>query len=336
MVVAVDAHGGDLGTKATVPAVLSALSADTTLQVVLVGQSAAIEPTLHQARDQGVGGRLAIEPAETVLDSDAKPAAVLRRGQGSSLWETVALVSGGRANACVSGGNTGALMAAGVRLVGMLPGIQRPVLMGYMPNAVDYTAVLDLGANLNVNDRQLVQFAVMGAVTAEHVDGRAKPRIGLLNVGHEDGKGHELVRSAHAMLKQTALNYIGFVEGHDLFNGNVDVAVCDGFAGNLVLKSSEGLARMIRSELQAALSDSIGARVGGMLARRRLKAMLARLDPSAHNGAPLLGLRAVVVKSHGNADTAAFARAISEAARAARGGVPNRIERLVQQHHLEV
>jgi glycerol-3-phosphate acyltransferase PlsX len=195
--------------------------------------------------------------------------------------------------------------------------------------------MLDLGANLNVTAQQLVQFAVMGAVTAQEVEGLAEPRVGLLNVGHEDGKGHDIVRDAHARLKELPLNYLGFIEGHDIFDGTVDIAVCDGFAGNLVLKSTEGLARMLLGEFRAALGSSLLTRAGAALAGPALKRMLARLDPAAHNGAPLLGLNGVAVKSHGGSECKGLTRAILEAGREARRQVPRRIEASIHEYQLE-
>ena len=267
---------------------------------------------------------------------DAKPAAVLRRGRDSSMWKAFDLVANDEAHGCVSGGSTTAMMVVGVKQLGMLPGIQRPALMAYVPNTRGFTGMLDLGANLNVSARQLAQFAVMGSVTAEEVEGIAQPRIGLLNVGHEDSKGHELVRRAHDMLQELPLNYYGFIEGNDIFEGTVDVAVCDGFAGNLILKSTEGLARMLAGEFRAALSQNLLSKAGAVLAGRSLKGMLARLDPAAHNGAPLLGLNGVAVKSHGGSDEKGLIRAILEAGREARRQVHKRIEASILEYHLEM
>jgi glycerol-3-phosphate acyltransferase PlsX len=207
--------------------------------------------------------------------------------------------------------------------------------MSYVPNLNGVTGLLDLGANLNVSARQLVQFAVMGSVTANVVEGLERPRVGLLNVGHEDGKGHDLVRDAHGMLNELPLNYVGFIEGDDIFNGQVDIAVCDGFAGNLILKSAEGLARMMLTELKATFNENWISKLGAGLAGSSLRRLLARRDPSAHNGAPLLGLRGVAVKSHGGADCKGLAQALAEAGREARRQVPKRIEASIHEYHLE-
>jgi len=329
-----DAHGGDHGLDVTVPGALDALRADPLLEIVLVGQGEAIESALS-GRSNGLDSRLSVVDAPDVLAADAKPTAVLRRGRKSSLWLAMDQVAKGEADACVSGGSTAALMTAGVTLIGLLPGIARPALMAYVPNPLGHVAMLDLGANLDVDADQLVQFAIMGAVTLEVADRIEKPRVALLNVGHEDSKGHTTVRAAHDKLKQLPINYVGFIEGNDLFSDKADVAVCDGFAGNLVLKSSEGLARMLTGEFRKALEASMISRLGAMLAGRSIRRTLAPLDPSAHNGAPLLGLKAVVMKSHGSANQKAMTRAILEAGREARRRVPEKIEASIRAFQTE-
>ncbi len=335
---ALDAHGGDQGLDVSVPAALNALKIDENLHITLVGDKSKIESLLSSAAYTSMArsrGKISIQGADSVIPMDAKPAAVLRRGKASSMWNAFELVAEGKANACISGGSTTAMMVLGVKLIGTLPGIQRPALMAYVPNARGYTCLLDLGANLNVSARQLVQFAVMGSVTASLVEGVENPRVGLLNVGHEDSKGHDLVREAHGMLNELPLNYVGFIEGHDIFNGKVDIAVCDGFAGNLIIKSSEGLARMMMKEVQSTLEESWLSRLGALLARSALRRLLARRDPSSHNGAPLLGLNGVAIKSHGGADCKGMTRAILEAGREARRQVPERIEASIHKYHLE-
>jgi glycerol-3-phosphate acyltransferase PlsX len=335
-VLALDAAGGDQGLAVSVPAALAALERDASLQITLVGDGREIEAELRrQGGKAKLQSRLTVHHADSVIAMDAKPAAVLRRGRESSLWKAFERVADGRADACVSGGNTAAMMIIGVKVLGMLPGIQRPALMAYIPSMCGHTGLLDLGANLTVGAHQLVQFAVMGSVTAHEVEGIANPRVGLLNVGHEDSKGHEVVQRAHEQLRELPINYVGFVEGHDIFDGTVDIAVCDGFAGNLVLKSGEGLARMLQKQLRAALSESVTSRLGAALAAPSLKRMLARLDPATHNGAPLLGLNGVAVKSHGGSEIKGLTRAILEAGREARRQVPKRIEASIYQYDLE-
>jgi glycerol-3-phosphate acyltransferase PlsX len=334
-VLALDAHGGDQGLTVSVPASLAALDADPRLQIILVGKQEEIAAQLDGLKPSA-RNRLEVRAADSVLPMDAKSVAVLRRGRNSSMWNAFELVADGNAHACVSGGSTAAMMVLGVKLIGMLPGIQRPALMAYVPNRREHTGLLDLGANLNVSAEQLVQFAVMGSVTASVVDRIEKPSVGLLNVGHEEGKGHDLVRKAHGMLSDLPLNYVGFIEGHDIFSGKVDIAVCDGFVGNLILKSTEGLARMLLTEMKAALAENWRSRMGDALAGPSLRRLLARRDPSAHNGAPLLGLNGVAVKSHGGADFQGLTQAILEAGREARRQVPKKIEASIHEYHLEM
>ena len=330
-IIALDVHGGDFGPAVTIPAALDVLASQPDVEILLCGVRQDIQPILgHDVPD-----RLAVIEASHALAADARPVEALRRGKGSSLWLAMEQVATGRAHACVSAGSTAAMLALGVKLLGMLPGIERPALMSRIPSATGHTSLLDLGANLNVSANQLVQFAIMGSV-ASRVDGSAQPSVALLNVGHEDSKGDAVVKEAHAMLKELPINYTGFIEGHDIFAGKADVAVCDGFSGNLILKSGEGLASMFFRQLDVALHSGWRARLGGALARPSLRRILARFEPSKHNGAPLLGLRSVVVKSHGNAGQAAMGYAIVEAIEEARQQVPQQIESMIQDYSIEV
>ncbi len=342
-VLALDAHGGDQGLAVSVPAAVAALTLDPRLEIVLVGDQAALEASLESALRSTAKAVPRLRPRShphssrrlgyrhgRQTGSGAAPRPGQQHVEGISNWSAA-----GQADACVSGGNTAAMMVIGVKLLGMLPGIQRPALMAYVPNVRGHTGLLDLGANLHVSADQLAQFAVMGAVTAREVEGIAEPRVGLLNVGHEDGKGHQTVREAHQLLKALPLNYVGFIEGHDIFDGTVDIAVCDGFAGNLVLKSTEGLARMLVREFKEALDENLVSRAGALLAGPSLRRMLAHLDPAAHNGAPLLGLNGVAIKSHGSSDRKGLTRAILEAGREARRQVHKRIELSIREYELE-
>lgn len=332
---AVDAMGGDHGPPVMVDAAVDALAKDPDLEIMLVGDRSAIEARLAQ-HSQTSRERISIEASDSVIPSDATPRAILRSGRGSSLWTALERVAEGRAHACISAGNTVALMTLGVKLIGRLPGIQRPALMSYIPRTGGLTGMLDLGANLNVDDTALVQFALMGSVVCAGRDGIGdQPSIGLLNVGHEDSKGNIVVRDAHDRLRASKLNYTGFIEGHELFGGKVDVAVCDGFAGNLILKSSEGLAEMLFGELRNTLTSNLRTRIGAWMAQPALRGMLARLDPDKHNGAPLLGLGGVVVKSHGRSDRRATTFAILEAGREVEKNVPDRIAEAIRAHHAE-
>jgi phosphate acyltransferase len=322
--IAIDAHGGDQGLLVSIPSAIQALREDSRIRLLLCGRQGEISKALGKL-DVSVSERLEIAHADSSLAMDAKPSAALRTGNDSSMGRAIELLATGKADACVSSGSTAALMTLSVRQLGLLPGIERPAIMAHVPNGSGFTGMLDLGANLQVSPRQLAQFAIMGAVTAEIADGIDHPRVGLLNVGHEDSKGHEGVREASEMLRSLPLNYIGFIEGHDIFSGRVDVAVCDGFTGNLILKSNEGLARMLVSELRRTLNSSVMSRLGAWLAAPALRSMLAQIDPAAHNGAPLLGLNGVVVKSHGGSSVKATTRAILEAGREARRKVPEKI-----------
>jgi glycerol-3-phosphate acyltransferase PlsX len=329
-VLALDVHGGDFGVAVTIPAALDILASQANVKIILCGIKKDIEPLLTKQHPD----RLEIVEASHALASDARPVEALRRGRGSSLWLAMELVANGRAHACVSAGSTAAMLALGVKLLGMLPGIERPALMSRIPSASGHTSLLDLGANLNVNANQLVQFAIMGTV-ASPLEGGGMPTVALLNVGHEDSKGDSVVREAHAMLNELPINYTGFIEGHDIFAGKADVAVCDGFSGNLILKSGEGLAKMFFRHLEMAFRSGLPARMGGLLAKPALERILERFEPTKHNGAPLLGLRNVVVKSHGNADRKAMGHAILEALEEARRQVPQQIESMIQDYSIE-
>ena len=302
VVLALDAHGGDCGPEVTIPAALDVLVSQPELEILVCGIRQDIEPLLKKyASEQGFKHalkRLVIIDARHALASDARPVAALRRGKGSSLWLALEQVASGKASACVSAGSTAAILALGVKLLGMLAGIERPALMSRIPSASGHTSLLDLGANLHVSAYQLVQFAIMGSVACPMDGVSGPPKVALLNVGHEDSKGDAVVKEAHAMLKELPINYSGFIEGHDIFAGKADVAVCDGFSGNLIIKSGEGLATMFFRRIELAMNSGFFAKMGALLLGKSLVRTLARFEPSQHNGATLLGLRGVVVKSH--------------------------------------
>ena len=332
LVLAVDAHGGDFGPSVTVPATQDALAAEPCLEVLLVGMPAALEAPLAEI-PQALRARLRVLPAAHVLDAAADTRTILRTAEGSSLALALAQVADGSAQACVSAAATGAIMALASRSLGMLPGLRRPALMSQIPTTSGMVGMLDLGANLSVTARALQEFAVMGSVVCAR--GAELPSVGLLNVGHEETKGLPHIREAHEALRASPLNYCGFVEGHDIYTGRAEVVVCDGFTGNLVLKSSEGLAAMLAAELRSALGRDLRTRIGAMLARPALAAMLERMDPAKHNGAPLLGLAGVVVKSHGRSGRFATRQALLEACREVRRDVPLRITDLLRACGLE-
>jgi len=336
-VLAIDAMVGDHGPPVMVDAAVEAQQRDTALRVILVGDEAAINVRL-EALSAADASRIKVLPTKQVIGSDATAREALRTGKASSLWVALEQLAQQRAQACVSAGNTVALMTLGIKLVHRLEGVQRPALMSNIPTSGGLVGMLDLGANLNVDARALVQFALMGAVVRAGHDGAgSRPTVGLLNVGHEDSKGLGMLRDAHERLSQTdaPLSYHGFIEGHDIYDTTVQLAVCDGFAGNLILKASEGLADMLFGEIRTALSSGLRAKLGGWLAQPALRRVLARLDPDKHNGAPLLGLQGVVVKSHGRANIRATRFAILEAAREVDRNVPERIAKTIREHGAE-
>lgn len=340
LVLALDVHGGDFGPGTTIPAALDVLARHHELEILLCGVKKEVDAVLDTFKQDSHFktsiDRCRLIEASHALAPDARPVAALRRGKGSSLWLALEQVASGNASACVSAGSTAAILALGVKLLGLLPGIERPALMSRVPSASGHTSLLDLGANLHVSAYQLVQFAIMGSVACS-VDGTTKqPKVALLNVGHEDSKGDGLIKEAHAMLKELPINYTGFIEGHDIFAGKADVAVCDGFSGNLILKSGEGLALMIFRHLDQAKRSGLLARLGAALLDKPLKSTLARFEPTKHNGAPLLGLRGVVVKSHGSANREATGQAIEEAVVEAKRQVPQLIETMINDYSIEV
>jgi len=257
---------------------------------------------------------------------DEAPSQALRKKKDSSMRVAINLVSDGKANAAVSAGNTGALMATAKFVLKTLPGIDRPAIMSALPNTIGHTHMLDLGANVDSSADHLFQFAVMGSVTVSAVDNVEKPRVGLLNVGSEAMKGNAQVKAAEPLLQNSGLNYIGFVEGDDIFNGSVDVVVCDGFVGNISLKSTEGVAKMITHFMRESFSKNIFTKLIGVLALPVLKSFKKRVDHRRYNGASLLGLKDIVIKSHGGADTYSFGNAINVAILEVEKSVPQQID----------
>jgi glycerol-3-phosphate acyltransferase PlsX len=323
--IALDAMGGDHGPSVVVPAALDMLQRHEDLRLVLVGEREALEAVLaaHRRRE---GDRLGIEHASQRVDMDEPPSQALRNKKDSSMRVAINLVKQGQAQACVSAGNTGALMATARYVLKTLPGVDRPAIITALPTMRGHTHVLDLGANVDCTAEQLFQFAVMGAVLTAAVDNLDRPTVGLLNIGEEVIKGNEQVKQAAALLRDSEfVNYIGFVEGDDIYKGSVDVVVCDGFVGNVALKASEGLAKMISHELRQAFSRSWLSRLRALVARPVLRAFRDRMDPRRYNGASLVGLQGIVVKSHGGADVLAFSSAIREAMLEVGKNVPERI-----------
>lgn len=322
--VAIDAMGGDHGPHITVPAALAYLNRDAEVNIVLVGLAEVIEAEL-QSLQAAVSPRLRIHHASEVVTMDDPPALCLRNKKDSSMRVAINLVKTGEANACVSAGNTGALMAISRFVLKMLPGIERPAIAGMMPTLNGHTHVLDLGANVDCTANHLLQFAVMGAMLVSAVEHKEAPTVGLLNIGEEDIKGNEVVKQAAELLRQSHLNFHGNVEGNDIYKGTTDVVVCDGFVGNVALKASEGLVQMLATFLRQEFKRNILTQLAGLIAYPVLSAFKKRLDHRRYNGASLLGLQGVVVKSHGSADSFAFQFAIERAVEEVRNGVLRRI-----------
>jgi glycerol-3-phosphate acyltransferase PlsX len=315
----------------TVPAVLAFQARHPDIDVVLVGLRDAIEAELS-ARGSAPGARLRVHHASEVIAMDESPATAMRSKKDSSMRVAINLVRNGEAHACVSAGNTGALMAISRFVLKTLPGIDRPAIAPVLPNMRGgYTYVLDLGANVDCTAEQLMQFGVMGAMLVSAVEHKERPTVGLLNIGAEDIKGNETVRRAAELLRASGLNFYGNVEGDDIFKGTTDVVVCDGFVGNVALKATEGTARLITGALREEFGRGLYSRLAALLALPVINAFRRRMDPRRYNGASLLGLQGIVIKSHGSADAFAFGFALTRAVEEVRNNVPQRIARQMEQ-----
>ena len=323
-IIAIDAMGGDFGPRNIVQASLACLIATPSLHLILVGQASLIEALI--ARQSGVDrSRLHVVNATEVIAMDERPSQALRGKPDSSMRVALGLVADGQAQACVSAGNTGALMALSRFVLKTLPGIDRPAMVAAIPTQRGYCQLLDLGANVDCSAENLYQFAVMGSVAAEAL-GVSRPKVALLNVGTEDIKGNQQVKLAASLLQAArGLNYSGFIEGDGLYRGEADVVVCDGFVGNILLKSSEGLATMISARVQALFSQNLVTKAVGVLALPLMKRMQADLAPARHNGASFLGLQGIVVKSHGSAGVQGFQSAIQRALIEIHENLPQRL-----------
>ena len=323
--------GGDIGPEATVPAALEALREYQDLDIILVGDEAVLEKSLlrHKA---AVSDRLRIRHARQGGEMDDLPSHAMRNKKDSSMRVAINLVKEGEASACISAGNTGALMATARFVLKMLPGIDRPAICTALPTMTGHTWMLDLGANVDVGADHLLQFSVMGSVMASAVDGNTSPRIGLLNIGEEEIKGNEQVKEAAGLLSSSHLNYGGYAEGDDIYKGGFDVIVCDGFVGNVSLKTTEGVAKMIAQFIREEFSRNLLTKAAALITMPVLRAFRRRIDPRRYNGASLLGLRGIVIKSHGSADALAFANAIKVGVLAVRESVPERISSQLQTY----
>ncbi len=317
--IALDAMGGDHGIDTVLPAALQALKQHPELELILVGDETLLNSKVSPQ------SRLHIHHASQVVEMHEMPSKALRQKKDSSMRVAINLVKSGEAQACVSAGNTGALMATARFVLKTLPYIDRPAICTALPTMTGQIHVLDLGANVDSSAQHLLQFAVMGSVLTSAINNIDNPRIGLLNIGAEEIKGNEQVKQAAQLLSSKPINYTGFVEGDDIFKGTVDVVVCDGFAGNVALKASEGAAKMITHYFKQAFSANLLTKFAALVSMPVLKSLKHRIDPRRYNGASLLGLQGIVIKSHGGADALAFSYAIHEAILEVEKNVPERI-----------
>jgi len=332
--VAIDAMGGDHGPHVTIKAALQALVSDAQLSIILVGLSDVIESELKR-QNASVGDRLRVHHASELVGMDESPQSSLKNKKDSSMRVAINLVNAGEANACVSAGNTGALMATARFVLKTLPGIDRPAIAGVFPSRKGKTYILDLGANADCTAEQLLQFAVMGSMLVSCVEQKENPSVGLLNIGSEEIKGNEVVKRTGELLRASHLNFYGNVEGNDIFKGTTDVVVCDGFVGNIALKASEGLAQMMGRFLAEEFKRNWMTKLMALISMPVLKAFKKRLDPRRYNGASFLGLRGIVVKSHGGADSFSFLQAIHTATEESRSGVLRRISEQLEVEHIQ-
>jgi len=330
--VAIDVMGGDHGPCVTIPATLALLKEDSNIKVILVGLSEVIdaELRLHNVSNHP---RIRIQHASEVVLMDESPQSAMKNKKDSSMRVAINLVKSGEADACVSAGNTGALMATARFVLKTLDGIDRPAIAGILPSKNAITYMLDLGANADCTPEHLLQFAIMGSVLVACIEKKERPTVGLLNIGSEDIKGNEIVKQTAELLRASHLNFYGNVEGDDIYKGTTDLVVCDGFVGNVALKTSEGLAHLMGGFLSQKFKRNLFTKAMALISMPVLNAWKKRLDPRRYNGASFLGLRGIVVKSHGGADAFAFKHAIIKAIEEAKSGVLSHItEQLAIEH----
>lgn len=312
--VSIDASGGDHGIPVTIEAGIKALGIFQDLQLTFVGDQSTIETEIkkHPSSKKNAS-RIHVVHASEVVSMNVSPAIALRKKKDSSMRVAINLVKSNEVDACVSAGNTGALMAISRFVLKTIKGIDRPAIMGRLPTMTGHTHMLDLGANVDSSPKALLEFATMGSIAVEQTENIAKPTIGLLNIGEEDMKGNKKIKKTAELLKASNLNYYGFVEGDDIYKGTVDLVVCDGFEGNIALKASEGVVAMMGHYLKCAFTKNWFTKIVALIATPVLKDFKSSLDPGKYNGASLLGLRGIVIKSHGSANSESFLMAISEA-----------------------
>jgi glycerol-3-phosphate acyltransferase PlsX len=330
--IAVDAMGGDHGPSLTVSALLESLSHHSNVSALLFGDRDELSSQLKKSSDASLLSRIEIRHSDCNVTDTDKPSAVIRNKRDSSMGLALQAVANDEADAFVSAGNTGAIMALGLYYLKTLPGISRPAICTAIPTSTGRSYVLDLGANLDCSSEQLYQFGLLGSLMAVELDGIDSPVVRLLNVGEEDNKGHAYIQDAASLLEsETLINYCGYIEGNGIFEGGTDVVVCDGFSGNIALKTSEGLIAMVTSLFRDAVGNSWLAKLALGLLKTPLLKLKAQLDPAIYNGAYFLGLNGVVVKSHGRASRSAFVRAIDVAIDAAEHNLPEVLSPILKQ-----
>jgi len=325
LTIALDVMGGDHGASVVIPAALRFLKKRSGFSLLLVGDQAVIRAELAKLGASG-DQRLEIQHASQAVEMDELPSKALRFKKDSSMRIAINMVKEGRAQACVSAGNTGALMATAKFVLKTLPGIDRPAICTSLPTTSGHTWMLDLGANIDSTPQHLFQFALMGSVLAQAIDGNQNPTVGLLNIGEEEMKGSETIKEAASLLADSQLNYAGFIEGDGIYTGKVDVVACDGFIGNIALKSSEGIAKMISYFIKREFTRNVFTRLAAIVALPVLKSFRKQIDPRRYNGASLLGLKGSVIKSHGSADVLSYSNAIEVAATVVERNVPDLIK----------
>jgi glycerol-3-phosphate acyltransferase PlsX len=337
--IALDAMGGDFGPDVVIPAAVHVVKKYSDIHIILVGDETRLRASA-KVHNIDLDKHFEIQHASEVVEMHDDPASAVRKKKDSSMRVAINLVKEGRAQAVVSAGNTGALMATAKFVLKTIPGIDRPAICTTIPSYGGHTHMLDLGANVDSCAEHLFQFAVMGSVLAEAVDNTHQPKVGLLNIGAEDSKGNAQVKAANKLLQNGPFNYIGYVEGDDIYSDKVDVVVCDGFVGNVSLKTMEGVAKMIARMMREEFQRSVLSKLAGLIAWPVLARFKKRVDPRMYNGASMLGLNGIVIKSHGGADVLSYANAIEIALLEIKKSVPGHIrecmEPLLEQPPLEL
>ena len=327
--IALDAMGGDFGPEVVIPAAVHVVKKIKDIRIILVGDEARLRDFAKQ-HNIDLNEHFEIERASQVVEMHEDPRHAVRKKKDSSMRVAINLVKDGRAQAAVSAGNTGALMATAKFVLKTVPGIDRPAICTTIPSYGGHTHMLDLGANVDSSAEHLFQFALMGSVLAEAIDNTHEPKVGLLNIGSEDSKGNAQVKAANKLLKDGSFNYIGYVEGDDIYTDKVDVVVCDGFVGNVSLKTMEGVAKMISTMMREEFKSSLLSMLAGLIAMPVLNRFKKRADPRMYNGASMLGLDGIVIKSHGSADMLSYANAIEIALLEVEKSVPEHIRECME------